>query len=320
MVHTAYAAAITDTYNTSDTLTAATLETIKDAVNDNNTRINTIATTPGPAGSSGSAGPTGSQGIKGDTGTQGDVGASGTDGAAGAAIWKQVIPTTYEVGDTGPAGGWVFYIDATGQHGLEATLVADEHADIRWDNSLSPGTNTEAHGAGIGAGEMNTMLIIANQRSDSASYVAGIAANLVVTSGGVKYGDWYLPSKYELHLMYLNIGQGSGTNVRGSSISSRATSSTPLRAILRLERVWFGLFNYVSIFFNREAVDFFCYGVVLRLTGIPRYISLGFENIRSEEGFSEGIQFHSGAGHEERCPAIRVQYLLGLRCDQNGFM
>jgi hypothetical protein len=45
--------------------------------------------------------------------------------------------------------------------------------------------------------------------------------------------------------------------MRGSSTSSRATSSTPLRAILRLERVLFGLFNYLSIFFNREAVDFF---------------------------------------------------------------
>jgi hypothetical protein len=232
MVHTAYAAAITDTYNTGDTLTAATLETIKDAVNDNNTRIYTIATTPGPAG------PTGSQGIKGDTGTQGDVGASGTDGAAGAAIWKQVTPTTYEVGDTGPAGGWVFYIDATGQHGLEATLVADEHADIRWDNSLFPGTNTEAHGDGIGAGEMNTMLIIANQGSDSASYAAGIAANLVVTSGGVKYGYWYLPSKYELHLMYLNIGQGSGTNVGGFS-DIQYWSSSEVDSDVDTDHAWF---------------------------------------------------------------------------------
>jgi hypothetical protein len=39
----------------------------------------------------------------------------------------------------------------------------------------------------------------------SATYAAGIAANLVITHSGVDYGDWYLPSKFELNLMWLNL-------------------------------------------------------------------------------------------------------------------
>jgi len=52
---------------------------------------------------------------------------------------------------------------------------------------------------------MNTSLIIAMQTNDgtSGSFAALLCANLVITSGGVDYGDWYLPSKYELNLMFL---------------------------------------------------------------------------------------------------------------------
>jgi hypothetical protein len=116
-----------------------------------------------------------------------------------------VLEVVYAIGDTGPAGGWVFYVDVNGQHGLEAALT-DQSPGIRWDNG-GASTNTEARGDGVGAGEMNTMLIIANQGSDSSTYAAGLCANLVITNAGVDYGDWYLPSKFELNLMYLNIGK-----------------------------------------------------------------------------------------------------------------
>jgi hypothetical protein len=56
---------------------------------------------------------------------------------------------------------------------------------------------------------MNTMLIIAEHGFDSNNYAAGFCANLVITNASVDYGDWYLPSKYELDLMYLNIGPGN---------------------------------------------------------------------------------------------------------------
>ena len=53
---------------------------------------------------------------------------------------------------------------------------------------------------------MNTKLIIADQGSDSFSYAAGRCANLAKTDGVVDYSDWYLPSKVELNLLYLQKG------------------------------------------------------------------------------------------------------------------
>ena len=107
---------------------------------------------------------------------------------------------TYAVGDFAQ-GGIVFWVDETGEHGLVCTKV-DQSLGIQWYNGTE--TDTEAKGDGPYAGEMNTILIIANQGGDSDDYAAGICANLQITEGGKTYGDWYLPSKEELNQMYLN--------------------------------------------------------------------------------------------------------------------
>jgi hypothetical protein len=110
--------------------------------------------------------------------------------------------TKYSVGDFAQ-GGIVFWVDETGQHGLVAAKVdQDSGSGIQWYNGFD--TDTEAHGDGVYAGEMNTMLIIANQGSNSNDYAAGVCANYTVTESGVTYGDWYLPSKDELNKMYQN--------------------------------------------------------------------------------------------------------------------
>lgn len=110
--------------------------------------------------------------------------------------------STYSIGDYAQ-GGIVFWVDETGQHGL---VCAKENLNsgngIRWFNGSN--TDTEAHGDGIYAGEMNTMLIVANQGSDSYSYAAGICSNYSVVQNGISYGDWYLPSKEELDQMFQN--------------------------------------------------------------------------------------------------------------------
>lgn len=125
--------------------------------------------------------------------------------------------THYQIGDRGPAGGIVFFVHTDGQHGLEAA-PADQSTGIRWYNGKD--TYTEALGDGIGAGEMNTMLIISKQGNNSNSYAAGLCANLVITNGDNDYGDWYLPSKDELNLLYLQKDIVDGLTTKGVYWSS----------------------------------------------------------------------------------------------------
>ena len=39
--------------------------------------------------------------------------------------------------------------------------------------------------------------------NQTGNFAAKVCADYSVTVGGVTYGDWYLPSKYELNLLYL---------------------------------------------------------------------------------------------------------------------
>jgi hypothetical protein len=95
---------------------------------------------------------------------------------------------------------------------------------------------------------MNTMLIIAKQGFDSSTYAAGICANLVITYAGVEYGGWYLPSKYELNLMYQNLQLPNlppPVNVGGFA-SSRYWSSSEVNDVF----AWVQLFGDGGQFSN----------------------------------------------------------------------
>jgi hypothetical protein len=117
-------------------------------------------------------------------------------------ISTTISVTNYSVGDFAQ-GGIIFWVDETGQHGLVAAKEnQDAGSGIRWNNSIN--MDTEAHGNGVYSGEMNTMIIVVKQGSNSNSYAAGICANYTVTESGVTYGDWYLPSTEELLIMQQN--------------------------------------------------------------------------------------------------------------------
>lgn len=131
------------------------------------------------------------------------------------------------IGDT-YQGGIIFYLDASGCHGLIAA-PGDQSTRIRW----YAGTFgfTQAKGDGIYAGKANTSIIIAAQVAigdDGDNYAARLCNELIISEGGTAYGDWYLPSKYELNLMYENIGQGNalGLGNVGNFSSSSYWSST----------------------------------------------------------------------------------------------
>lgn len=143
--------------------------------------------------------------------------------------------TTYSVGDFAH-GGIVFWVDETGQHGL-VCAKEDQSTGVRW----YAGTTgvTRATGDGPFSGELNTSIIISSQVSigdDGSNYAAQICNDLQITEGGKTYGDWYLPSKEELNLMYQNkatidatAGANGGSGFAGANYWS-STESTNLYA------------------------------------------------------------------------------------------
>jgi hypothetical protein len=127
------------------------------------------------------------------------------------------VTNTHYIGEN-YGGGIVFYVYDNGQHGLIAA-TADQSTGIRWHNGSY--TTTNAVRDQVNAGRFNTERIIINQ--GAGSYAAQICANY--QGGG--YGDWYLPSKYELNLLYLKkayVGGFADNNYWSSSeISSSDT-------------------------------------------------------------------------------------------------
>jgi hypothetical protein len=111
--------------------------------------------------------------------------------------------TVHYVGET-YGGGIVFYVYDNGQHGLIASTSDQSITGVQWYNGTF--RYTGAQGDGIGSGSMNTTMIVAAQLPDNTSgvYAAKLCAQYAVTVNGITYGGWYLPSKEELNLLYLN--------------------------------------------------------------------------------------------------------------------
>jgi len=124
----------------------------------------------------------------------------------------------YSVGDTGPGGGTIFYVDLNRSVGSQYF----EAACAGWQNNCdgtSPdptaewgcmGINFEAVGTAIGDGEQDTP-DIAN--GCSAATLAGDYTN----SGK---SDWFLPSRDELNQMYVEMVSVGGSSTDGCWSSS----------------------------------------------------------------------------------------------------
>ena len=146
----------------------------------------------------------------------------------------------YKIGDTGPGGGIVFFVDYHDQYpGFDYLEAAP--ADLpggyayRWC-----GSDTQVLGASgwdanaVGRGQANTNAIIA-AGCNTANDATQAAKNY---TGGGK-GDWFLPSMGELMLMYATWGRRAWARLatptigvlRRSSPTSRGTrtSSTATR-------------------------------------------------------------------------------------------
>ncbi|MDD5570235.1 MAG: DUF1566 domain-containing protein [Bacteroidales bacterium] len=102
--------------------------------------------------------------------------------------WK----TRHYIGES-YGGGTIFYVDATGQHGLIAA-PNDQSSGIAWSNitNVAIGASASSHIDGL----TNTNAIVAQP-----GHTSSAALTCKNYSGG-GYNDWYLPATTELTMMY----------------------------------------------------------------------------------------------------------------------
>jgi hypothetical protein len=119
-------------------------------------------------------------------------------GAGEMSVW--LSKAGYSIGDTGPAGGFIFHENPNyakdGWRYLEAAPV-DQSAGAKWGcfRRMIEG----ARGTAVGTGKQNTHDMLA--ACDEPESAARLCANYSVN--GVS--GWFLPSRDELALMYRNL-------------------------------------------------------------------------------------------------------------------
>jgi hypothetical protein len=122
-------------------------------------------------------------------GTQG-AGKVLTSDASGRAAWQGLA-----IGDS-YGGGKIFWLDASGKHGLIAA-EADQSAAIQWWSNTTQLTG--ANLSAVYAGKADTVII--STTLGAGSYAAKLCNDYAVTVNNEYYDDWYLPSKWELDLL-----------------------------------------------------------------------------------------------------------------------
>ena len=125
----------------------------------------------------------------------------------------------YRIGDTGPGGGKIFYLDGQGG-GLEVAL-ADENGSQsggreKWGCS---GSSMGASGITAGTGATNSAAIVANCND------ANFAAKLCDASTALGQNDWHLPSLDEMDSIYVNLVNITSPAITINSVDNYWSSS-----------------------------------------------------------------------------------------------
>ena len=136
-----------------------------------------------------------------------------------------VAPALFSVGDTGPGGGTIVYVDLTRAPGSKYFEVAC----AGWSDGVCAGSDltdpgiawgcfgtliSDADGTAIGTGAQNTAEIVAGCPE---SGIAAKVADALVLGGQT---DWFLPSQDELNQMYVE-----QTAIGGFSVGDYWSSS-----------------------------------------------------------------------------------------------
>jgi hypothetical protein len=115
---------------------------------------------------------------------------------------------TYKIGDTGPGGGIIFFVDYNDQYDglnyLEAA-PADLTGTFSWSNSTTASVSGALGWAAraVGRGQTNTTAIVNLPSSSGAAFSAD--AYVSPNFNGVAKDDWFLGSLGEMKLMYDNL-------------------------------------------------------------------------------------------------------------------
>ena len=190
---------------------------------------------------------------------------SKADGASSEASVKSVAEETVaaeketvatektgnNIGDTGPAGGFIFYInpnnEADGWHYLEAApsdIPGDANDyQIKWFSG-DKGIETGATATTIGTGKSNTEKIVSIQ--GEGSYAAKLCDDLTLNG----FSNWFLPSKDELDLMYKNLhlkGIGGFGDTYWSSSEGGVGRAWTQLFIDGNQKIYFGMNNGIRV-------------------------------------------------------------------------
>jgi len=196
----------------------------------------TGATGPQGPGGSGPAGPQGPAGAAGANGATGPAGANGI--AAPIATGANCILTkcTYKIGDTGPGGGTIFFVDYNNRYSgfdyLEAAPKSCE-AQKAWSSDTTHSLLAVNGWAAlaVGSGQTNTTAMLANGATNYIGDTSGAAFYSDALASGVPAGcvtskdDWFLGSLGEMKLMFENL-YGVGDFVGSGYFSSSQGSGT----------------------------------------------------------------------------------------------
>ena len=100
-------------------------------------------------------------------------------------------------------GGIVFWVDSTGQHGLVCTKI-DLARSIRWNDGLNKINTTITDDNDNKKVKESLTDDEFNRVNQIENLAAKVCSDYSVREEGVLYDDWYLPSREELHLMYIS--------------------------------------------------------------------------------------------------------------------
>lgn len=134
-------------------------------------------------------------------GRTGQVLTTATDGSL---TWTSLTTqtATHSIGESF-GGGIIFYVWDNGRHGL---IAATSNLSFGGTTGFTWGPTANyvmAIRNGINAGMSNTERIIMKQGAGIGNYAAMVAAHYQFNGNGWgDYGDWYLPSLYELQLLF----------------------------------------------------------------------------------------------------------------------